>query len=145
LNAIRHRLGRPFLVSNSDVFADVALTQVLAAHEKRGAPMTVVVTRQSVNITYGVIDVVDGLASDFREKPTEVFSVSTGIYCMEPSVFDYIPSSGPFGFDQLMRSMLDNNAPVNVYEHDGRWVDIGRIEDLRRAQESAASTLEGQT
>ena len=27
----------------------------------------------------------------FREKPTEEFSVSTGIYLMDPGVFEYIP------------------------------------------------------
>jgi mannose-1-phosphate guanylyltransferase len=37
--------------------------------------------------------------------------------------------------------MLDSGAPVNVYEHHGTWVDIGRIEDLRRAQERAAASL----
>jgi NDP-mannose synthase len=69
--------------------------------------------------------------------------VSTGIYLMDLGVFDFIPPSGPFGFDELMRAMLERGAPVDVYEHEGTWVDIGRIEDLRRAQEQAASPLTG--
>ncbi|GEL16899.1 nucleotidyltransferase family protein [Pseudonocardia asaccharolytica] len=141
LNPLRQRLDGPFFVSNSDVFTDLALKDVLAEHEAQPAPLTVVVTRQTVNIAYGVLDHVAGRVVDFREKPTEEFWVSTGIYFMEPAVFDHIPPSGPFGFDQLMRAMLDSGTPVNVYEHEGRWIDIGRIEDLRRAQEQAAAAL----
>lgn len=141
LNALRERLDGPFFVSNSDVYTDLVLGDVIAYHRERRGPLTVVVTRQSVNIAYGVLDHVSGRVNGFREKPTEEFSVSTGIYCMEPAIFDFIPSSGPFGFDELMWAMLDRGAPVHVYEHEGRWVDIGRIEDLRRAQEQAAASL----
>jgi mannose-1-phosphate guanylyltransferase len=103
--------------------------------------LTVVVTAQKVDISYGVLDHVKGRVTAFREKPSEVFSVSTGIYCMEPSVFRHIPKAQAFGFDQLMYALLESRTPVNAYEHKGRWVDIGRIEDLRRAQEDAAGAL----
>jgi mannose-1-phosphate guanylyltransferase len=143
LNALRERLDAPFFVSNSDVFTDLDLADVVAAHESQPAPVTVVVTRQSVSIAYGVLDHAAGRLHAFREKPTEEFSVSTGIYYMQPEVFEFIPPTGPFGFDELMRTMLDEGAAVNVYEHNGRWIDIGRIEDLRRAQEQAAASLVG--
>lgn len=141
LNGLRDRLDGLFFVSNSDVFTDLVLGDVVAAHEVRSAPITVVVTRQRVDIAYGVLDHTAGRAFAFREKPSQEYSVSTGIYLMEPSIFDYLPESGPFGFDELMLAMLENDALVNVYEHGGTWVDIGRIEDLRRAQEEAAQPL----
>ena len=137
LNALRHAVDGPFFVTNSDVFTDVSLSSVLAAHHEQESPLTVVVTRQSVNIAYGVLEHRGGIVTDFREKPTQQFSVSTGVYLMEPSVFDYIPATGPFGFDELMRTMLALDVPVHVYEHEGAWIDIGRVEDLRRAQEHA--------
>jgi NDP-mannose synthase len=78
---------------------------------------------------------------DFKEKPTQEFSVSTGIYCMEPAIFGHIPRATPFGFDELMRNMLAAKTPINAFVHTGLWIDIGRIEDLRKAQEQAASQL----
>lgn len=141
LNALRDRLDGTFIVTNSDVFTDLALESVVAAHRARGAALTVVVTRQSVNIAYGVLDHRGGRVTAFREKPVQQFSVSTGIYVMEPAVFDFIPEGVPFGFDELMREMLVRDEPVHVYEHEGSWIDIGRIEDLRRAQEQAELTL----
>ncbi len=138
LNGLRDRLGGPFLVANSDVYTDLVLKDVLASHTNGSSSVTVVVTRQKVNIAYGVLEHAGGRLLNFWEKPTEQFSVSTGIYCMDPGVFRFIPPAGPFGFDHLMRVMLDEGAPVNVYEHLGSWIDIGRVEDLRKAQEQAA-------
>lgn len=145
LNAIRHTVTEPFIVTNSDVFTDVSLDSVLAAHRAHAGPLTVVVTDQRVNIAYGVLDHRSGYVTDFREKPTQQFSVSTGIYVMDPSIFDYIPSTGPFGFDELMRTLLARRVPVHVYEHHGSWIDIGRVEDLRRAQEHAELTMRSST
>jgi NDP-sugar pyrophosphorylase family protein len=138
LNNLRDRLTGPFFVTNSDVYTDLELKDLLAAHVSGSAPVTVVVTRQTVSIAYGVLDHAEGRVLEFREKPTQEFSVSTGIYCMHPSVFEFIPPTGPFGFDQLMRVMLDRGIPISVYEHLGSWIDIGRVEDLRKAQEQAA-------
>jgi mannose-1-phosphate guanylyltransferase len=138
LNNLRDRLDGPFFVCNSDVYTDLALKDVLAVHSSGVAPVTVVVTRQKISIAYGVLEHAEGRVVEFREKPTQQFSVSTGIYCMRPEVFEFIPPTGPYGFDQLMRAMLDNGVPVGVFEHLGTWIDIGRVEDLRKAQEQAA-------
>jgi mannose-1-phosphate guanylyltransferase len=138
LNLFKDRLDGPFFVTNSDVYADLELKDLLAAHSSGSAAVTVVVTRQRVNIAYGVLDHAGGQLVEFREKPTQDFSVSTGIYCMSPEVFDFIPPTGSFGFDHLMRKMLDSGAPVGVHEHFGTWIDIGRVEELRKAQEQAA-------
>jgi NDP-sugar pyrophosphorylase family protein len=63
--------------------------------------------------------------------------VSMGIYCMDPSVLDRIPSGVPFGFDDLMAQMLEEEIPVNVFKHNGMWLDIGRVDDFLKAQDIA--------
>jgi len=63
--------------------------------------------------------------------------VSMGIYCMDPAVLERIPSGVPFGFDDLMFQMLEEEISVNVYKHHGMWLDIGRVEDFVKAQEVA--------
>jgi NDP-sugar pyrophosphorylase family protein len=138
LTLLRERLDGPFFVANSDVYTDLQLKDLLAVHNSGATAVTVVVTRQRVNIAYGVLDHSGGRLLEFREKPSQEFSVSTGIYCMSPEVFAFIPPSGAFGFDHLMRAMLEKGSPVGVHEHLGSWIDIGRVEDLRKAQEQAA-------
>jgi mannose-1-phosphate guanylyltransferase len=58
-----------------------------------------------------------------------------GIYCMDPTVLERIPSGVPFGFDDLMFQMLEQEAPVHVFKHNGLWLDIGRVEDFLKAQD----------
>lgn len=58
-------------------------------------------------------------------------------------MLEFVPRNTPFGFDQLVRRMLETKTPITAYMHPGTWIDIGRIEDLRRAQETAAAQLIG--
>jgi mannose-1-phosphate guanylyltransferase len=36
-----------------------------------------------------------------------------------------------------MFQMLEEEAPVNVFKHNGLWLDIGRVEDFLKAQDVA--------
>lgn len=135
---MRDRLTGTFLVSNADVWIDLDLPEFLRTHRMGGAELTVATTTQRVQVAYGVLEHTAGLVQGFREKPVQVFSVSTGVYLMEPSLLDRIPAGRPYGFDDLMFSMLAEGHPVRTYAHPGRWIDIGQIDDLRRAQEQAA-------
>jgi NDP-mannose synthase len=141
LDQIRTELDGTFLVANSDIYIDLDIAELLKVHRLEGNTLSVVVTHQEVKIAYGVFDSEGTRVTGFREKPTEQFTVSTGIYCMEPGVFSFIPHGVPFGFDDLVREMLERRAPITAYPHTGTWIDIGRIEDLRRAQEQAATSL----
>lgn len=141
LDPIRDRLDGTFIVANSDIYIDLDIPKLVEMHRTEGSLLTVVVTNQVVKIEYGVLDREVNRVTGFREKPTEQFTVSTGIYCMEPGIFRFVPHDTPFGFDELVRAMLESNTPITAYPHSGTWIDIGRIEDLRRAQEQAASQI----
>jgi NDP-sugar pyrophosphorylase family protein len=143
LDPIRESFDGSFFVTNSDIYVDLDFVEMLRFHRQRATALTVAVTEQTVRIDYGVLDQTDGRVTGFREKPVEQFCVSTGIYCMEPSIFEFIPRNKPFGFDQLVGSMLGQGATVAAYRYQGSWIDIGRIEDLRRAQDRAANQLQG--
>jgi mannose-1-phosphate guanylyltransferase len=93
------------------------------------------VTEKPVRVDLGVIETDGDRITGFREKPTYSYDVSMGIYCMEPEILGLIPKGVPFGFDDLMYRMLDQDRPVHVFRHRGLWVDVGRPEDFKRAQE----------
>ena len=58
-----------------------------------------------------------------------------GVYMVNKKVLDFIPEETFFGFDHLMYCLLENKIPVNVFEHKGYWLDIGRPEDYELAVE----------
>ena len=122
-----------FLVINADVLSDLDLSRFIAEHEASGAIFTIGATSRDQILDYGVLGVEGERLVDFREKPRLPQLVSMGIYAVNRRVLGYIPSSGPFGFDQLMLKLIEMGEPVNVKTHSGYWLDIGRPDDYERA------------
>lgn len=137
LSLLRDKLNEPFLVLNGDVLTDLNLNQFVGSHRRRNSKLTIATAARSTKMDFGVIDETEGRVIDFREKPELSHLVSMGIYCMDPSVLERIPSGVPFGFDDLMFQMLDEEVQVNVFKHSGLWLDIGRVEDFLKAQDVA--------
>ncbi len=135
LNLLREELDDPFLVINGDVLTDLNIGAFVRSHRGSGAALSVATMQRSIRMDFGVIETEKGKIVHFREKPCLNHLVSMGIYCMEPDVLRHIPCGVPFGFDDLVFRMLDVNAPVNTFRHNGFWLDVGRIEDFEKAQQ----------
>lgn len=137
LSLLRNQLDSTFLMVNGDVLTDLNLGAFIDFHRQHGGPLTIAAARRSHQIDFGILEETNGQVTRFKEKPILTHIVSTGIYCMEPSVIDLIPTGVPFGFDNLMYCMLGRHMPVHTFLHDGLWLDIGRVDDFRKAQEIA--------
>jgi NDP-sugar pyrophosphorylase family protein len=137
LSLLRDQLDGTFLMVNGDVLTDLNLNAFVRFHHQHGGSLTIATARRSVQIDFGILEDTNGRVTQFKEKPVLTHIVSTGIYCMEPSVIDLIPTGVPFGFDNLMHCMLARNMRVRTFLHSGLWLDIGRVEDFHKAQEMA--------
>lgn len=135
LSLLRDELDEPFLVVNGDVLTDLNLSAFVRSHRASGAALSVATMQRSIHVDFGVIEVESCRIVGFHEKPSYSHLVSMGIYCMEPTVLGHIPCDVPFGFDDLVSRMLEIEAPINVFQHRGFWLDVGRIEDFQKAQE----------
>lgn len=135
LSLLRDDLDEPFLVLNGDVLCDLNLGQFISTHRAHKDLVTIATAYRTTKMDYGVIDNAGGVVTSFQEKPSLSHLVSMGIYCMNPEVMELIPSGVPFGFDDLMREMMENGTAVHVHTHTGLWLDIGRVDDFQRAQE----------
>ena len=134
LNLLDGRLDDTFLMLNGDLITDLDLYAFRSFHRSHGGKLTVAVTPKLVHVDLGVLDTDGDRVTGFREKPSLRYTVSMGVYCMEPEIIEYIPKGIPFGFDDLMHAMLEAGDPVHVFQHDGLWMDIGRPEDFQAAQ-----------
>lgn len=138
-NAEEHFQGQRVLVISGDVLTNFDLTSALKFHEERGAAATMVLTRLENPLSYGVvITEPDGRITRFLEKPTwgEVFSdtINTGIYILEPHVFERVPKGESFDFSQnLFPAMLEDNDLLFGYIADGYWRDIGNLSEYKKA------------
>ena len=129
------KLDSTFLSLNGDIISDLNLRDMVAFHKRHGGPLTVATAKKAVHVDLGVMELDGNIVTGFHEKPVKHYSVSMGIYCMEPEILRYIPSKIAFGFDDLIYTLMEKNIPIHAFMHEGMWMDIGRSEDYIKAQE----------
>ena len=129
-----------FLVISGDALTDIDLDAVVRAHRAKGALVTVCLTRVPDPLEFGiVITDPDDRIERFLEKPTwgQVFSdtVNTGIYVMEPEVFEHVaPGEVVDWAGDVFPALVAAGAPVFGHIADGYWEDVGTQESYLRAQ-----------
>lgn len=132
-------LNDTFLVISGDVLTDLDLTRAIEFHKKKKALATMVLTRVTNPLQYGVvITSPDGKIERFLEKPSwgEVFSdtINTGIYILEPEVLELIPSEKEFDFSKdLFPLLLEAGKGLYGFICEGYWKDIGNLDEYRLA------------
>lgn len=124
-----------FIVANGDILTNLDFRDLFEYHLKGKSLVTVATHTRTSRVDYGVIEVgSDGLATGFKEKPSNQITVSMGIYVFSRAVLDFVPKRTAFGFDDLMLTLLKYKKPVNTYPFDGYWLDIGRPDDCEQAR-----------
>ncbi len=127
-------LDETFLVISGDALTDINLTEVVEFHKAKGAAVTIALKRVPDPLEFGVVITDDdGRIERFLEKPTwgQVFSdtINTGIYVVDPLVFDFIPEGMPFDFSSdLFPILMDKGYPLYGCVVDGYWADVGSLE-----------------
>jgi mannose-1-phosphate guanylyltransferase/phosphomannomutase len=128
-----------FVVISGDVLTDFDLSKAVEFHKDKKALATMILTRVANPLQFGVVITdEDGKVERFLEKPSwgEVFSdtVNTGIYILEPEVFNYIPQSQSFDFSKdLYPLFLEKGERLYGYVAEGYWRDIGSHDEYRQA------------
>ncbi len=130
--------SEPFLVISADLVTDFNLSSVVEYHKTKEAALTIVLTRVSNPLPYGIVIVNrDGRIKRFLEKPSwsEVFSdtVNTGIYVVSPKILDSIPEGKYFDFSHdLFPILMENKEKLYGLVVAGLWKDIGNLEEYGR-------------
>ena len=137
----RDELTERFLVISGDVLTDINLTSMIEFHEKNGALATLALCAVENPLEFGiVITREDGSIERFLEKPGwgQVFSdtINTGIYVLEPEIFDVIPEGRAVDFSsEVFPAVLEAGAPLFGYVADGYWEDVGTTAAYLKAHE----------
>lgn len=127
-----------FIVLMGDLLTDANLTEVVRQHKAKKALATIAIKQVPDVRHFGVVLTDEnGFITGFQEKPQpeEALSnyASTGIYILEPEVFDYMPQTGQYGFGrQLFPDLVKRGLPVlGVSIDDYYWSDVGTIAQYR--------------
>ena len=127
-------LTERFLVISGDVLTDIDLGKILAEHDEKQALATIGLVSVDNPLEFGiVITREDGSIERFLEKPTwgQVFSdtINTGIFVLEPEIFDFIPPDRPVDFSsEVFPAILEAGKPLFGSVAEGYWEDVGTLE-----------------
>jgi dTDP-glucose pyrophosphorylase len=128
----------PILVINGDILTRVDFRDMLAYHRRHHADVTVGVRRYEIDVPYGVVECDGAQVQGIREKPSFGFLVNAGIYLLEPSVPRDIPAETRFDMTDLIARLIAAGRRVVSFPIVEYWLDVGRHDDYRRANEDAA-------
>ena len=127
-------LTERFLVISGDVLTDVNLAEIVRFHDEHNAMATIGLVAVEDPLEFGiVITREDGSIERFLEKPTwgQVFSdtINTGIFVLEPEVFDYIAPDRPVDFSsEVFPALLEDGKPMFGALASGYWEDVGTLD-----------------
>lgn len=137
----RDQLDESFLVISGDVLTDIDLSAVVDFHRDKGAMATIGLKAMDNPLEFGiVITRPDGSIERFLEKPNwgQVFSdtINTGIYVLEPEIFDFIRPEASVDFSsEVFPALLEADKALFGYVCEGYWEDVGTLDAYLKAHQ----------
>jgi NDP-mannose synthase len=123
----------PALVLNGDVVSSVDFADLFRRHERSRAALTVAYQQRRVQTSVGMVQVLGDRVLTISEKPSMTWNVVSGIYVADPTVCELIPPRVAVDMPDLVTAMLNRRRPVEAYEFDGAWHDVGTPEKHQQA------------
>ncbi len=131
LYLLKDKLKTTFFVSNCDILVDVNLADLLNYHRENNNVITVVSVLKNYSIPYGTIETSEnGQLVSLNEKPNIVYQINSGLYILEPKIFEYLPENQFMHITDLILKLRENNLNVGVFPvSEGSWVDMGNWDE----------------
>lgn len=123
----------PFVVTNGDVLTDIQYNEFLDYHSRHEASATMAVRQYEIQNQFGVVRTKGVEIEAFEEKPVYRSHVNAGIYVLEPCVLKYLKHQQHCDMPTLFERIKENSGKTIVYPMHEPWLDVGRPEDLIKA------------
>lgn len=123
------------LVMNSDLLTDINFEDFFIEFLNSAADMAVATIPYTVNVPYAVLETHDNMVLNFKEKPTYTFYANAGIYLFKREIISRLRYNSFFNATDLMDDLIREKGKILSYPLLGYWLDIGKHEDYKKAQE----------
>lgn len=139
ISLLPERPKHPIIVMNGDLLTKVNYDYLFRFHHANQAKATMCVREYDLQVPFGVVQFEKDFMTRIDEKPSQRFFVNAGIYVLEPEVLDQIPRNKVFDMTQLFEGLIKQKQKTAVFPIREYWLDIGRLEDLERANGEVAA------
>ncbi len=122
-----------FMVTYGDGLSDINLDDLLAFHRSKGKIATVTgVVKKS---QYGTLRVIDGTATAFDEKQSNIGIINGGFFVFDARIFDYLTKDTSCVLEEAPMQRLVARGELSVYTHNGMWISVDTNKDLMIAND----------
>ena len=135
LSLLKDNQNEPFFVMNGDLLTNVNFEHLHDFHIANNSMGTMCVREYDFQVPYGVVNIENSRILSIEEKPTHKFFVSAGIYMLSPEILEYIPSNQFYDMPTLFERIINENKNAISFPLREYWLDIGRIEEYKKANE----------
>jgi dTDP-glucose pyrophosphorylase len=133
LSLLPDNLLHPLIVLNGDQITRINVLGMLNKHNETTADATISVGHYQHEVPYGVVHQEDGRLIRLEEKPALDILINLGMYVFNPSVLQLVPKNQFFLITDLFAKLLEQNRLITTHYSDEDWIDVGRPDDLKRA------------
>ena len=135
LSLLKNSPNEPFFVMNGDLLTNVNLEYLHDFHILNKSIATMCVREYDFQVPYGVVKVDVNKILSIDEKPIYKFFISAGIYMLSPESLEYIPKNQFYDMPTLFEKLISENQNIISFPLQEYWLDIGRIEEYKKANE----------
>lgn len=134
LSLLKGRINGTFFVTNCDILIEQDYSEILQYHRDNGNIITLVAALKHYPIPYGVLETAEnGRLKSLEEKPEMIVKINSGMYILESSVLNLIPSGTFIHITELIEKVYKGGGKVGVFPVSERsWKDIGNWADFRQ-------------
>jgi len=129
----------PIILMNGDVLTTVNFQNLLEFHNQNNAMATMCVREYEYQVPYGVITGDGHKVRSMEEKPLHSFFVNAGIYVVDSEVVMSVVQDEHLDMPTLLEQRIKQGDDVLMFPIHEYWLDIGRIDDFKKAQNDFSS------
>lgn len=138
LSLLSPRPETPFVVTNGDVLTDIHYGELLDFHVRHNAAATMAIRVHEWQHPFGVVQMQGVNIVGFEEKPITRSHINAGVYALSPQAFEVLRAGEPCDMPGVFERLQELGVRTVAYPMHEPWLDVGRPDDLRSAQERLA-------
>jgi NDP-sugar pyrophosphorylase family protein len=133
LGLLNPRPATPFVVTNGDVITDIRYGELLDFHVRHHAMATMAVRLHEWQHPFGVVQTQGIEIVGFEEKPVARSHINAGVYALGPEALSALSSDAHCDMPTLFERLQAKAMRTVAYPMHEPWLDVGRPDDLNRA------------
>jgi glucose-1-phosphate cytidylyltransferase len=126
---VKDYLDDEFMMTYGDGISNVNINKLIEFHRTKKRIATI--TGVHPMSPYGIIEVKEGIANSFKEKPRLEGMVNGGFMVLDKKALNYIEPYENCMFEDKPLMNITNSGQLAVYEHNGFWKAMDTYKDVQ--------------